>query len=174
MGMGNDVKAIGEMVAAGASDYLVKPFDDSALIEKIRKHLGDALGSNDQDDQRHGGTLRMHVALEYERSIRGKLPFSVIHLSVDHQAISAACRLLKEYLRKIDQVCLWQQRIFLVLPITPQTGSEVVLQKLLTAFSDHHIKIHGYGWMTFDPAEGIEFDALMSKIEKNARNVSVL
>lgn len=66
-----DKKTINEAIEVGASDYLVKPFEDNTLIERVNKVLIDSNNKPNNQLVDNKEEIQKIISLEHERSIRG-------------------------------------------------------------------------------------------------------
>ncbi len=120
-----DMKTINEAIKAGAVDYLVKPFEDHVLIERVKKVIGEPLLAEDELEK-----IKTIISLECERAVRGEQPLSLINLKIHAKDMGNCIKEINSQLRKIDIAYSLKQNVIVILPLTNEKGLEVVFEKI--------------------------------------------
>jgi DNA-binding response OmpR family regulator len=118
----------------GARDYILKPFDKRILFNKIYSLLSSQPVQMDKFTNNFNA-FKTNLSLEINRSIRSKLPVSILKLKlkgeVEQDRINNLKEFLTEVIRDIDQVFTISSREFiLLLPLTDRKGAQVLLERL--------------------------------------------
>lgn len=118
-------------IKQGATDYILKPFDDETLIKKVNSNIRVLSFFMTKDDYRlELDNFKSNLILEIERSIRAKniLSVSKIILPGDEIVIKD---LIKRVIRDIDQVYLIDKNTAAVIfPFTDDVGFNIIKDKI--------------------------------------------
>lgn len=134
-----DAKIINSAIKAGGIDYILKPFTDELLIERVEHILGNPFEKELQKfiiDQDKAIDI---IGLEYERAVRGKQPVSFIIIKVEQRYLGHAANLIKEMLRQIDSIFVIDKQLFIILPVTALEGLMVVRKKIKNKLQENNI-----------------------------------
>jgi len=117
----------------GAKAYIIKPFDKSTLLSKINSLL--PIEKLEERYRSNVASLLTNVSLEINRSVRSKLPFSLLKIELSEPESEVSLNNLKEIIttnvREIDQVYLVDKhRFILLLPLTSKSGTKVLLERI--------------------------------------------
>lgn len=132
-----DKKIINEALESGAVDYIVKPFEDHFLLERVRKIIGEPKKEREKNAAHSLEQIKQIIVIEYERAMRGKQNLSFVKAVVAGDFKEKAAHEIRAALRKIDTVLSTEAELLLILPITDASGLEAVLNKI----SEHLKKI---------------------------------
>lgn len=160
----NDIKTINEAIKAGAVDYVIKPFEEKLLMEKVKKIIGKPREDTKDQVSFNVEEIKMIISMEYERATRGKQPLSFIKLKVNKGDIQNCITQIKSKIRKIDTVCDLEQSIIVILPLTDEKGSNVVLSKINDQLLRFSIEILKKDLLTLDPDSSQSVDDLLGKL----------
>ncbi|MDI3547426.1 MAG: hypothetical protein PWR10_1078 [Halanaerobiales bacterium] len=123
----------------GAKDYILKPFDKRILLNRINSLISSQpIRTVTKEEDRftnNFNSFKTNLSLEINRSIRSKLPVSVLKLKLKEKVLQDKLNKVKEFLteeiRDIDQVFTISKREFiLLLPLTDRKGVQVLLERL--------------------------------------------
>lgn len=158
MSSSSDVRTINAAIKAGAVGYILKPFEDHLLIEKVKKIIGEPSSKEDNDITENKEKIRKVISIEYERALRGKQPLSFIKFKVENQDTKGCAKEIGKKIRKIDMVYVLEGNIIAVLPLTDKKGLEVVFNKISNELLQHNMGISEKKLITFtsDSLEGID------------------
>ncbi|MDF2558141.1 MAG: response regulator [Bacillales bacterium] len=158
----NDSKTIAEAIRTGAADYIIKPFDDKILVEKVKTILSKSNSNTNRSYDAEDFKLVIH--LEHERAKRGKQHLSFIKLRVDENDITNCLKQIKNRTRKIDSVYVYKEYVVLVLPITNVDGQKVVLNKILNHLKHSNIDVLENILVTYSPENPLSINDLLSEL----------
>lgn len=167
-----DAKTINEAIKAGGIDYILKPFEDQLILEKIEKALVDY--KINQDDYIINENvqnvcdvdeIKTIISMEYERATRGKQPLSFIKLKVKAEDVKNGIEQIKNKIRKIDRVYALDQIVITILPITGENGVGVVFDKIFNEFIDYNIEVLKKDFITYNPDSSKSIDDLIGSLE---------
>jgi two-component system phosphate regulon response regulator PhoB len=130
-----DQKTINAAVRAGAADYLVKPFDNTIFLDKVKKLLED---QPDIPDAFRCGEEKFvdMLSLEYQRATRGGQYLSVLRLDLRKPDMLKGLTSIRNTVRRIDTLCVFKGTAVLILPLTDEAGVAVVNGKLKKLLAD--------------------------------------
>jgi DNA-binding response OmpR family regulator len=122
----------------GAKDYILKPFDKKILLNRINSLISSkSIRTTTKEDilTNNLNSFRTNLSLEINRSIRSKLPVSILKLKLKGKILQDKLNKVKEILtneiRDVDQVFIISKREFiLLLPLTDRKGVQVLLERL--------------------------------------------
>ncbi|MEA1053489.1 diguanylate cyclase [Lamprobacter modestohalophilus] len=158
--MYKDAQSIGRAFAAGGVDFLTRPFLPEELIARVQthlrlKHYWEYLKELTRIDPLTGLLNRraMCEQLEAERSraLRTGSTYALLMGDIDHfkpvndnnghrcgdAVLSAVATLLKERVRRSEQVCRWGgEEFLLLLPDTDAAGAAVLADALRSAMAE--------------------------------------
>lgn len=143
-----DAKTIAAAVRAGAADYIVKPFENEVFLEKMKKILE---GQHDIPDEFKFNEEKFvnTVSLEYQRAARGGQYLSFLMLGLDMAALVKNLEAIRNALRRIDTLCIFKNKLILILPMTNEAGVAVVTAKLRDLLSGNSAEIQESGSYTY-------------------------
>lgn len=135
-------EVIKNAIYLGAKDYIIKPFDKETLINKIYTLLNRESIKEIESDahterfQNNRNKLQTNLSLEITRSIRSKLPFSLIKMDFSEDISEDNVKNIKEKItgtiRNIDQIYFIDNyKYIFILPLTDKEGSEIFVEKIL-------------------------------------------
>lgn len=158
MSSSSDVRTINAAIKAGAINYILKPFEDHLLIEKVKKIIGDPDVIEDNEITGNAEKIKKIISIEYERALRGKQPLSFIKLKVETKDNKDCANEISKKIRKIDMVYVFEENIIIILPLTDKKGLDVVLDKIDNHLLQCKIKILEKKFITFtsDSPESID------------------
>lgn len=169
----SDTNTVREAIRAGAVDYILKPFEDQLLVERVNKLLSDTtlniISSIDSQIDCSEDELKTIISMEYERASRGKHPLSFIKLKVDSENIKSAIEQIKNKIRKIDTVYKVDDVLIATLPLTGESGVEVVFEKFFYELFDNNISIIQKDLITFNPDSPKTMDELYKALFENTK-----
>lgn len=126
-------EAVIEALDAGASDYIIKPFHHSYLLERV----GRILSPEDYTDiymEYVSFNMNELLDIELKRAYRGKSPLSLIMLAFQSGRINRSgdgVSILESVLRDIDTVIRYSSdKVLILLPLTNKEGAEYVLERI--------------------------------------------
>lgn len=154
----SEKKTINEAIKAGAEDYLVKPFEDKVLLERVIKVLKDSQEDFNNRFIFDTERIKQIISIEHERAIRGNQPLSFIKLKINSEDMKICTIHLKNIIRKIDMVYILEQNILVILPLTNQKGAVTVFQKMNDRVIEFKVEILDKKIVTYTP------DSLESEI----------
>lgn len=129
----NSKSTILKMNRLGADEYILKPFDQKVLYDKVKYCLkSDYKKEKKKKNEEDFNYFKVNLLEEINRSFRSELSFSLVKLRVVVNADKLIDKeLFLELLRSIDQVYLVSDKYFiLLLPLTDQEGAEVVCSRI--------------------------------------------
>lgn len=156
-----DAKTINEAIKAGGVDYILKPFEDQLLLDKVEKFLEEPIVNVSMKSGYDIEKVKTIISMEYERATRGKQHLSFIKLKVKSENIKNCIEQIKRKIRKIDMVYALNQNIITVLPLTGEQGAEVVFEKIFNEFIDYNIEILQRDLITYNPEDSRKVDELI-------------
>jgi two-component system chemotaxis response regulator CheY len=161
----NDVKTINNAIKSGAVDFVVKPFEDGRVIDKVRrivsKSMPRACQRNLNEEIKKVETL---VSLEYERAMRGDNPVSFIRFKTSEGNGDDIINKTKNVLRKIDSVEPVGDEILVVLPLADENGLKVVFDKLEKHLNSFQIIVKENELALFLPDTSKKLEDLLDKL----------
>lgn len=125
----DDRKTIKEAIQAGGIDYIVKPFNDQVLVERVKRVIGEPIKDNDQLLKKPE-EIKEVIGMEYERAIRAGSAVSFVKLLFDDIEQEKIVLEIKNHLRKIDQILPAKSCMYIILPLTNEKGLEIVSKKI--------------------------------------------
>jgi PleD family two-component response regulator len=158
-----DAKTINEAIKAGGVDYILKPFEDKLLLEKVEKILADPLIIGNEKYS-YGADVKAIISMEYERATRGKQPLSFIKLKVKTEDIKSCIKQIKNKIRKIDMVCALDENVISILPLTGENGVEVVFHKIFNEIADYNIEVLNKDFITYNGDGSKSFNDLVEAL----------
>jgi DNA-binding response OmpR family regulator len=122
----------------GAKDYILKPFDKKILLSRINSFISSkSIGITTKEDVfiNNLNSFKTNLSLEINRSIRSKLPISILKLKLKGKNLQDKLNKIKEILtneiRDIDQVfTISEEEFIFLLPLTDKKGVQVILERL--------------------------------------------
>jgi|GEM_PF-2129520 PleD family two-component response regulator len=126
-------EAVIEALDAGASDYIIKPFHHSYLLERIGRILNP---DKYADIYTEYVSFNMNELLDIElkRAYRGKSPLSLIMLAFQSGRINRSgdgVSILESVLRDIDTVMRYSSdKVLILLPLTNKEGAAYVMERI--------------------------------------------
>ena len=117
----------------GARDYLVKPIDSQRLLKRVERYLAEKTKAVSQSSTQttHWEQFRDILIAELERAVRSKSYLTLVVIAGPDSFHKKLCDTASQKLRRIDSVFLLTKSVVLVLPATNETGSDIVLEKLM-------------------------------------------
>ncbi|OEF95849.1 response regulator transcription factor [Desulfuribacillus alkaliarsenatis] len=128
----SDIPTVKNALNAGGVDYIVKPFEEKQLIKRVENILKNQLLKQENrvpyiDDKE----IEKLLSIEYSRAIRGKQSVAFMRVKVEGNLIQRAVVKMAEVLREIDQILIRKNKaILLILPLTDEAGTKIVLDKI--------------------------------------------
>lgn len=172
-----DKQFVIEALEMGASDYIIKPFHHSFLIERLRRLL-DVPEEADALTEYVSFNYHELLELELKRAYRGKYPLSLLLLSFGATTPPVSghlINLLEGLLRDIDTVIRYGSRkILIFLPMTNKEGAAFVSEKIAEALDSFNMlsEKEGYGEYLFTavtfPEDAVDKKSLFARLEKQA------
>lgn len=159
----SEPKTITEAFNAGAADFIVKPFENATVLEKVRCILGEpyeipeAFRFNKEKYEKI-------VLSEFERAKRGKQPLSILKFKIDNQKIKSCILKLETLVRKIDTVGVYKDTVLVILPLTDSKGRAVVLEKLGKNIGDCGIDVRSESSVTYEAGSDMTAGALLESL----------
>lgn len=156
-------------VELGAVDYLLKPFTDELLLERLAKILG-PLERPRVSPAELRLRLETEVRKEVKRGRRGNTPVSLVAVGLpaglDPEEVEALRARVAGILRETDS-CLPAPDggLVLLLPVTPKEGAEVVRQKVQKALERAGVTPVRFRVAGF-PEDGNTEKALLAALER--------
>lgn len=135
----------------GAKDYVIKPFDQKTVLNKIEQIIALKAGSHGESETTAGDhenieinqqeLFKDNLIKEIDRTIRTDKPFSIIEIdcdAIDDEEIKDKFfKILRSEMRDIDQIYPDKQGLTgLLLPVTDESGTEIVLEKIKSIASN--------------------------------------
>ncbi|MGD9676978.1 MAG: PleD family two-component system response regulator [Vulcanibacillus sp.] len=148
----SEKRIINKAIEAGASDYIVKPFEDRVLLERVNKVLKISKEKVSGRFIYDSTTVKDIISIEHERATRGNQPLSFIKLKINTEDMGICNIHLKNIIRKIDMVYILEQNIIIILPLTDQKGASIVLQKIDERVTEFNVEIIEKDIVTYDPS----------------------
>lgn len=155
----------------GARDYLLKPFDKEALLEKIHLAVQKSTYRGDPVDVDKKTLLENTLLLEIERAIRGKSSFTIACFKMSNDIPSDTLTELAKHLRKIDSVVISDDLLHLFLPYTKAEGFEIVYDRFFQQFVDNKLALR-QGLYVF-PDDFEEVELIKSYMFQEIQNIIV-
>ncbi|MBR0600310.1 response regulator [Sinanaerobacter chloroacetimidivorans] len=143
-----DITTINKAVMAGAVDYIVKPFENTTLLEKVKRILGQPYQISKDYDYNDDKFTKI-ILMEYQRATRGNQPLSFLKLKVDNTNISFCISIIIKQIRVIDTICVFKNNIIVILPLTNDSGLVVVENKLKAQILENNMDILGINSFTY-------------------------
>jgi CheY-like chemotaxis protein len=156
-------------VELGAVDYLLKPFTDEVLLERLTKILG-PLERPRVSPAELRLRLEAEVRKEVKRGRRGNTPVSLLGVGLpaglDPEEVEDLRARVAAVLRETD-ACLPAPGggLVLLLPVTPREGAEVVRQKVQRVLERAGVTPARFRVATF-PEDGNTEKALLAALER--------
>lgn len=132
-----------QAIELGAKDYILKPFDKRSLLDRVysfipgqREVEKEKLREDEEERFRKEiSSLKVNLSLEINRSLRSRLPVSIVKLDITEYIAENEINSLKETLtneiRDIDRVfAVSEQSFILILPLTGNKGTKIVTDRL--------------------------------------------
>ncbi len=161
----SDVKTITKALEAGAVDYIVKPFNETVLLNKIKKIIGEPLANVSEHIISNDEKITNIISIEYERAFRGAQPLSFVKIKVHPNAIKKTIEKILDTVRKIDIVCMGGQYIIIIFPMTDEKGLDIVLNKIQKNFTENNIEIIENSFFSITPSSNQSINDLFKKLD---------
>ncbi len=181
-------------IEAGASEYIVKPYSDSVLLNKILKVIG--LPYSNPESFTHDSieislfTLPELFNKEFKAASRGGYPLSLFLVSpVQTEGTEEECinemesfadlvkKVISTRIRETDMVFKYGNNIIVLLPFTDKIGVDAFEDKIKRLFESHTAikqRKKGYGFLTASvsfPEESKIKEKLLEKLELKVNNI---
>lgn len=139
-----------EAILKGASDFIIKPFRDLTLVEKVNKHLG-----NEQSYKIEFITmdLNKYIKGELRKAEKGKFPLSLMLLHFENTAKEGIVdQKLSEVIFNGLSDIFWDTDVFLkfasryylgVFPFCDESNTKIILSKMKERFSSMQNEYRG-------------------------------
>ncbi|HSV31140.1 MAG TPA: response regulator [Atribacteraceae bacterium] len=122
-------------VELGVSDYVLKPFDEKGLVERIKA----VLNKQEPSPVFENGKLCRFFDEEVERSQRIRGSFVILALTMDERELTNYVALrhdLARFFRRIDHQFLLPGGAVFLFPLTNESGEAVVKDKVLRLLTE--------------------------------------
>ncbi|MGQ9755779.1 MAG: response regulator [Desulfotomaculales bacterium] len=160
----------------GVADYLLKPFKDETLVERVERVIGPL-----KPEAPTPGPARPEILTEIRKEIkrarRGQTPFFLLGIqpggAIPQEQRESICRALAGALRETDTVIAGPDRNFiLLLPFADRMGAEKVSEKVKGVLE--HSGVEGTAFaVTVFPEGGEDEEALFTAMEKRLAELQV-
>ncbi|MCX7920770.1 MAG: response regulator [Clostridia bacterium] len=184
-----DKRYVIKAIEAGATEYIVKPYDENTVLKKLGSILGIQVEKNKgpryEDDIKTFNFMEMFIK-EIKSASRGMYALSIMMVSVivhDQQTrengsaeelIELFNKVVKTKLRETDSSFHYgADNLIILLPFANKEGVAVVEKKLQNLFNTHSLikqKNKGYKLISAAvsfPDDGKIRDKLLERLEKN-------
>ncbi len=168
--------AVVKALDAGASDYIVKPYNDSYLMERIER----LINPNDYSDvytEYVSFNMNELLDIELKRAYRGKSSLSLIMLSFHSGEINrSADGILEGILRDIDTVIRYSSnKVLIFLPLTNREGAEYVLERISDTLESYDYLESEMRYLFTSaivafPEDGGDRNSLINMLKANLKN----
>jgi PleD family two-component response regulator len=129
----SEKEAVIAALDAGASDYIIKPFHHSYLLERVGRILSPEDYANIYMEY-VSFNMNELLDIELKRAYRGKSPLSLIMLAFQSGRINRSgdgVSILESVLRDIDTVIRYSSdKVLILLPLTNKEGAAYVLERI--------------------------------------------
>lgn len=157
----------------GVADYLLKPFTDETLVERVERVIGPMRPGGPAEGPERSGVLA-EIRKEVKRARRGRTAFCLLGVRFGHvlsgERRESVRRALAGVLRETDTVIAGPDPNFiLLLPFADRTGTETVREKVKKTLE--HLNVEGarFAVAVFPEDE----DALLAALEKRLAEIQV-
>lgn len=159
----SDQKTISEAISAGAADFILKPFENQTLIGRVMKVLGEPI-QDMEDYQTDEVSLKKVIQLEHERARRGGQPVSFLKYRTDLPEVQKCIMAIAKSIRKIDMIYFYRHTVYVILPLTDESGMHVVQEKILPKLEENSIALQSCESVTYMPQDRGSADELVRQL----------
>jgi PleD family two-component response regulator len=190
----NEKKYVFSAIKSGASDYIVRPFDQELLIKKVNEYIP-LISSADQtedeyDEEKIVLTLKDILSISVKSAMRGNYPLSILMIAIMNSAeiegvdvretINMIMKVMRMRVRETDTIIKYgTDNILVVLPFTEHEGAYIVDKKIRSQLISNSLLNQkaeglalGTSYVTY-PKDGKTRESLLSELQSRLQTILV-
>lgn len=189
----NEKKYVFLAIKSGASDYIVRPFNQETFIRKVNEYIPMLVNEqiqDDNDEEKIVLTLKDILSISIKSATRGNYPLSILMIAIINssevqgvdirESINMIMKVIRMRVRETDTIIKYgADNILVVLPFTEHEGAYIVDKKIRSQLISNSLLNQkaeglalGTSYVTY-PNDGKTKESLLSELQAKLQTILV-
>lgn len=189
----NEKKYVFLAIKSGASDYIVRPFNQEIFIRKVNEYIPLLINEqiqDDNDEEKIVLTLKDILSISIKSATRGNYPLSILMIAIINssevqgvdirESINMIMKVIRMRVRETDTIIKYgADNILVVLPFTEHEGAYIVDKKIRSQLISNSLLNQkaeglalGTSYVTY-PNDGKTKESLLSELQAKLQTILV-
>lgn len=158
----NDTATVKKAINTGGVDYFVKPIKYDDFINRINKTLGKYVEHENNEEEME--QIYEMLMSEYDRARRGNSSLGFLLYQANPNLLEKSQSIIDKHLRMIDSALLIDEQLLVVLPLTTEESSTVVIERIneISQKESLHMKLKKS--LNYHPSTKMSFDDIKKEL----------